>query len=220
VSADRNHDHGTAPQLMTTTTSGTSSGTLYGLQDYVRDLGAVLDRRPAMPVIIREVSALTKKLVADDRWLDERFRVASADHYTRHLLHKDPNNRFVVLSLVWLPGQATPIHDHSCWGVMGLVENSLEENCYSRLDDGSRADFAELQQSRGTDVGKGSVAYLLPPYEEIHRIGNVSGKPTVSLHVYGRDLDEVNVFDQVTGKVSPMRIKYYSPECGKQPFII
>ena len=220
MSADRNHDHGTAPLLMTTTTSGTSSGTLYGLQDYVRDLGAVLDRRPAMPVIIREVSALTKKLVADDRWLDERFRVASQDHYTRHLLHKDPNNRFVVLSLVWLPGQATPIHDHSCWGVMGLVENSLEENCYSRLDDGSRADFAELQQSRGTDVGKGSVAYLLPPYEEIHRIGNVSGKPTVSLHVYGRDLDEVNVFDQVTGKVSPMRIKYYSPECGKQPFII
>src|SRR5262249_28793735 len=84
VSGDRNHDpepeYGSAPLLMTTA----SSGTLYGLQDYVRDLGAVLDRRPAMPVIIREVSALTKKLVADDRWLDERFRVASQDHYTRH----------------------------------------------------------------------------------------------------------------------------------------
>jgi hypothetical protein len=24
----------------------------------------------------------------------------------------------------------------------------------------------------------------------------------------------------VTGKVSPMRIKYYSPECGKAPFVI
>ena len=41
-----------------------------------------------------------------------------------------------------------------------------------------------------------------------------------SLHVYGRDLDEVNVFDQVSGKVSPMRIKYYSPVCGEQPFVI
>ena len=198
----------------------TSSDTLYGLRDYVHDLGAVLDRRPAMPVIIREVSVLTKRLCADDRWLDERHRTADDSHYTRHLLHKDPNNRFIVLSLVWLPGQATPIHDHSCWGVMGLLENSLEEICYDRLDDGSRPDFAELEQSRGTDVGRGGVGYLLPPYEEIHRIGNTSNKPTISLHVYGRDLDEVNVFDQATGKVSPMRIKYYSPECGKVPFVI
>ncbi|MGE3174420.1 MAG: hypothetical protein AB7O97_17450 [Planctomycetota bacterium] len=198
----------------------TASAPLYGLQDFVRDIAGILDRRPAMPIIIREVSAFTKQLCADDRWLDERYRVADRDHYTRHLLHKDPNNRFIVLSLVWLPGQATPVHDHSCWGVMGLIDNSLEEICFDRLDDGSRPEFAELQQSRGTEVGKGSVAYLLPPYEEIHRIGNVSDKPTVSLHVYGRDLDEVNVFDQATGKVSPMRIKYYSPECGNQPFII
>jgi 3-mercaptopropionate dioxygenase len=193
---------------------------IYNLDAYVHDIGALLDRRPAMPVIIREVSGLTKRLVADDRWLGEQWRVASDDNYTRHLLHRDPRNRFIVLSLVWQPGQATPVHDHSCWGVMGLLANSLEECCYDRLDDGSRPDFAELVQSRGTEVGKGSVAYLLPPYEEIHQISNVSGKPTISVHVYGRDLDEVNVFDPVTGKVSPMRIKYYSPEVGTQPFII
>lgn len=198
----------------------TTSDTLYGLEDFVRDVGGVLDRRPAMPVIIRELSALTKRLVADDRWLAERYRTADPDTYTRHLLHRDPNNRFIVLSLVWLPGQATPVHDHSCWGVMGLLENSLEEICYDRLDDGSRPEFADLQQSRGTEVGRGSVAYLLPPYEEIHSIANVSNRPTVSVHVYGRDLDEVNVFDPVTGKVRPMRIKYYSPECSTEPFII
>lgn len=202
------------------TSMSTTSTPTFGLADYVRTVESVLSRRPANPVIIREVSAATKQLVADDRWLDERFRVGSPDCYTRHLLHRDAQNRFVVLALVWMPGQATPIHDHSCWGVMGILQNSLEEVCYERLDDGKRKDFAELTQSRGTDVGRGSVAYLLPPYEEIHRIGNTSNQPTVSLHIYGRDLDEVNVFDAVTGKVSPMRIKYYSPECGKAPFVI
>jgi len=192
----------------------------FGLADYVRAVDDVLVRRPANKVIIREVSAATKRLVADDRWLDERFRVGSPDCYTRHLLHRDPQNRFVVLALVWMPGQMTPVHDHSCWGVMGILQNSLEEICYDRLDDGTRADYAEIEQSRGTDVGKGSVAYLLPPYEEIHRIGNSSDRPTISLHIYGRDLDQVNVFDQVTGRVSPMRIKYCSPECGKAPFVI
>jgi 3-mercaptopropionate dioxygenase len=192
----------------------------YRLQDYVRDIGQVLSRRPAQPVIVREVGQFTRQLCADERWLEERYRTAAADNYCRHLLHRDPQNRFIVLSLVWMPGQATPVHDHSCWGVMGVLQNSLEEVAFERLDDGSRAEFAELQEARSADVGAGSVSFLLPPYQEIHRIGNLTGKPTISIHVYGRDLDEVNVFDQVTGKVSPMRIKYYSPECADQPFII
>lgn len=202
------------------TAMSTASSPVFGLHDYVRTIEGVLDRRPSNKVIIREISVATKQLCASDRWLEERFRVGNPDCYTRHLLHRDANNRFVVLALVWMPGQMTPVHDHSCWGVMGLIQNMLEEVCYDRLDDGKRPDYAELEQSRGTDVGQGGVAYLLPPYEEIHRIGNTSDKPTISLHVYGRDLDEVNVFDPVSGKVNPMRIKYYSPECGKAPFVI
>ena len=193
---------------------------VFGLQDYVHSIEQVLDRRPSNRVIIREISKATKELCADDRWLEERYRTSDPDVYTRHLLHKDPKNRFVVLSLVWMPGQITAIHDHACWGVMGILQNTLEEICYDRLDDGSRPDYCEIEQSRGTDVGRGGVAYLLPPYEEIHRIGNTSDKPTISVHVYGRDLDEVNVFDAVTGKVSPMRIKYYSPAVGDEPFVI
>ena len=198
----------------------TASPSGFGLPDLVRAIETTLDQRPANKVIIREVSKATKRLCADDRWLDGRYRACDGQGYARHLLHRDPQNRFIVLSLVWNPGQMTPIHDHSCWGVMGILQNSLEEICYDRLDDASRPEFAELKQTRGTDVGQGSVAYLLPPYEEIHRIGNVSDKPTISVHVYGRDLDEVNVFDRATGKVSAMRIKYYSPECADQPFVI
>ncbi|HEB52607.1 MAG TPA: hypothetical protein ENI87_05045 [bacterium] len=198
----------------------TASPPAFGFSDYIRSIEQVLDRRPSNRIIIREVSAATKRLCRDDRWLQEPFRQGNPDHYTRHLLHKDPQNRFIVLSLVWQPGQVTPIHDHACWGVMGLVDGTLEEICYDRLDDGSRPDYCELEQTRGTDVGKGGVAYLLPPYEEIHRIGNTTDRPTISLHVYGRDLDEINVFDPVTGRVSPMRIKYYSPDVGDVPFVI
>lgn len=198
----------------------TASPTGDRLQRYLGEVRAILDRRLSNQVIIREVSRATKELCRDDRWLEEPFRVGHPDRYTRHLLHKDPQNRFMVLALVWQPGQVTPIHDHACWGVMGIVDNSLEEHCYERLDDGSRRGFCELEQTRGTDVGKGGVAYLLPPFEEIHWIGNTTDRPTISLHVYGRDLDEVNVFDAEAGTVRPMRIQYYSPEIGDQPFVI
>jgi predicted metal-dependent enzyme (double-stranded beta helix superfamily) len=197
-----------------------AAGPVRGLQDYVRTIEALLDRRPALPTIIREASLATAELCSDDRWLGSQHRIASPDSYTRHLLHRDRMNRFVVLSLVWLPGQATPVHDHDCWGVMGVLQSELEEVHYDRLDDGSRPDHADLSESRRTVVGQGAVAHLLPPYEEIHRIGNIGSRPAISVHVYGRDLDDVRVYDPVSGKVSTMRIRYYSPECGTVPFVI
>ncbi len=202
--------------------SGTTqeATTAYGLHQFVADTEAVLDRHPSMPVTIKEVSQFVYKLCRDGSWLPERARATRDDCYARHLLHKDRQNRFVVLALVWKPGQATPIHDHSCWGVMGLLENSLEETIYERLDDGSRPDHAELRELQGGIVSAGSTSYLLPPYHEIHAIGNNTDETTISVHVYGRDIDEVNVYEPESKTVRPMRIKYFSPECGGADFAI
>lgn len=192
----------------------------YDLDHFVHDVEALLDRRPSVPVTIKEVSSLVGRLVSDDRWLPERYRTPVADSYARYLLHRDRTNRFVVLSLVWLPGQATPIHDHSAWGVMGIMANAVEEVAYERLDDGSRPGYADLRETRGRMVGAGSVSYVLPPYEEVHRIANPTDTATLSVHVYGRDLDEVNVFDPIGKRVTPMRIKYYDPVSSACDFII
>jgi len=193
---------------------------LYGLADFVRDVEAVVDRHPAAPVLIKEVSQHLFRLISDDAWLPDACREPRSDTYARHLLHKDRQNRFVVLSLVWQPGQGTPIHDHSCWGVMGMLDNSLQEIGYERLDDGSRPGYAELRELSGRQVTRGSTSWLLPPYQEIHAIGNNTETTTVSIHVYGRDIDEVNVFDPHARSVRPMRIKYYNPERGGPDFAI
>lgn len=187
---------------------------------YVADVERILDRRRSTPVKVREISALTEALVATADWLAPQHRQAIADRYARYLLHRDRANRFVVMSLVWLPGQSTPIHDHSCWGVMGLVTGELEEVLYERLDDASRPEYAELEETGRQRVSPGGVSSILPPYREIHRIASATADATVSVHVYGRDLDEINVFDLATRKVSPMRIRYYNTECGDEPFII
>lgn len=193
----------------------------YDLDQFVRDVETTLERRPSVPVTIKEVSSLLSRLMSSDgEWLPRQYRTPIQDSYARYMLHRDRTNRFVVLSLVWLPGQSTPIHDHSAWGVMGIMDNALEEVTYERLDDGSREGYAELRETHGRMVGTGSVSYVLPPYEEVHRIGNPTERATLSVHVYGRDLDEVNVFDPVTKRVSPMRIKYYNPVSSACDFII
>lgn len=192
----------------------------YDLPAFVSEVENILDRHPSMPVKVKEVSSLVQRLVADGSWLEEQWRQPREDSYARYLLHRDRLNRFVVLSLVWLPGQATPIHNHGCWGVMGILENALEEVDYERLDDGSIPDRAELREINGRLVSNGSTSYVLPPYQEIHRIGNPTQKPTLSIHVYGRDIDEVRVFDLVTKKVSTMRIKYYGAGLDCCDFVI
>ncbi len=180
----------------------------YGLDHFVHDVEAILDRHPALPVTVKEVSDRLLRLVQDGSWLPERARQPREDCYARHLLHKDRCNRFVVLALVWLPGQGTPIHDHSCWGSMGLLENSLREVGFERMDDGSRPGYAELRELNGRQVSERSLSYLLPPYQEIHSIHNNTDRTTVSVHIYGRDIDEVNVFEPESRTVRPMRIKY------------
>ena len=197
----------------------TASPTGDRLRRYLDEVGAAIDRSPTDRAIVREVSRATKELCRDGGWLEARFRVGARDRYERHLLHRDPRGRFVVLALVWQPGQVTPIHDHGCWGVMGLVENSLEEHCYERLDDGARPERCRLRQTRGGDVGEGGVSYLLPPYEEIHWIGNTSDRETISLHVYGRDIDQVQVFDADAGTVRTMRVRYDGPGRDGEPLV-
>ena len=40
--------------------------------------------------------------------------------YRQHILHVEPDGSFSVVAFVWLPGQATPIHDHVSWCVVGV----------------------------------------------------------------------------------------------------
>ncbi|MDX3078412.1 hypothetical protein PV364_39730, partial [Streptomyces sp. MI02-7b] len=58
--------------------------------------------------------------------------------YRQHVLHVDPQGRFSLVALVWLPCQATPVHDHTTWCVVGTYLGTEEETSYRfvRLPDG------------------------------------------------------------------------------------
>lgn len=60
-------------------------------------------------------------LVAVDDWLPDAYAVPDSQYYRQYLLHCDPLERFSVVSFVWGPGQRTPIHDHTVWGLIGML---------------------------------------------------------------------------------------------------
>jgi predicted metal-dependent enzyme (double-stranded beta helix superfamily) len=174
---------------------------LYTLEDFVGDIEACLEERPSTPEIVRRVSGFTGRLLADPRAIPDACRKPRPDHYARYLLHRDPRRRFVVMALVWSPGQGTPIHDHKTWGVAGILDEWIEVTNFDRLDDGRTPAHARLRERERMEVGEGGITHVMPPKEDIHRMRNGRPSTTVSVHVYGRELTECDVFDPETGRI-------------------
>ncbi|MGC0314350.1 cysteine dioxygenase [Kitasatospora acidiphila] len=104
--------------------------------------------------------------------------------YRQHLLHVEPDGSFSVVALVWLPGQATRIHDHTAWCVVGTYLGAEEETAFRLAEQDGRA---VLEPVATTVFPTGAVAHLTPP-GDIHLVRNATSGKVVSLHVYGADV--------------------------------
>ncbi len=108
----------------------------------------------------------------------------------------DPLERFSVVSFVWGPGQTTPVHDHTVWGLIGMLRGSETGEAFSVNDTGALS-------SMGIDsLNPGDVAAVSPAIGDIHRVSNaMADEVSISIHVYGANIGAVprHVFDPDTG---------------------
>jgi predicted metal-dependent enzyme (double-stranded beta helix superfamily) len=132
-----------------------------------------------------------------DTFLEPRHYRSDADGYTRNLIYEAPDKCLSLYALVWLPGQWTPVHDHGSWGVVGVVDGTLEERSYVRLSPDRGADD-EIELVRGGVIllGRGAVTSFVPNPDHIHVTGVPLDRQTaVSLHLYGRMMSNFNTYD-------------------------
>ena len=79
------------------------------------------------------------------------------------LLYEDPDHGFVINGLVKAPGTRTSIHDHAHnWTLYGVLDGRETIERYERLDDGSRADYAEVRKTENAQVGPGKIDLVHP----------------------------------------------------------
>ena len=126
----------------------------------------------------------------------EHYR-SDPNGYTRNLIYSAPDESLSLYSLVWLPGQWTPVHDHGSWGVVGVIEGVLEERSYVRLSPDRDADV-DIDLVRGGVIllGRGAVTSFVPNPDHIHVTGVPQERPrAVSLHLYGRMMSDFNTYD-------------------------
>jgi predicted metal-dependent enzyme (double-stranded beta helix superfamily) len=145
--------------------------------EFIRDAEATIDDAEA-------IARRLQPLLAQDGWLAPEHRAPGADRYRQHLLHVSSCRRLSVVALVWRPGQRTPIHDHVAWCVVG-VYRGLERETRYRLVDGA------LERTTTIEAGPGHVEVLLPPAENIHSVQAGGDELTISIHVYGADIERL-----------------------------
>ena len=150
--------------------------------------------------IFSDGAALLADLIAHDDWLPAEFARPHPDRYQQYLLHCDPLERFSVLSFVWGPGQSTPLHDHTVWGMVGVLRGA-------ELCEEYAADPGGRLQARGAhQLARGAIDLVSPRIGDIHRVSNArSDEVSLSIHVYGANIGAVerHIFDPATGAVRP-----------------
>lgn len=171
------------------------------LRGFVTALADLLTATRDEQAILDSGRALLARLIARDDWLPPEFARPSRERYQQYLLHCDSRERFSVVSFVWGPGQATPVHDHTVWGLVGVLRGSERVERFRRAPDGRLLPDGEVL------LREGEVDAVSPRIGDIHRVANGrDDTPSISIHVYGANIGAVER-------------AIYAPDGSPRPFI-
>jgi len=115
------------------------------------------------------------------------------DHYARRLLFRNDALGYTAVVMTWGPGQKTGLHDHAgIWCVEGVVAGQMNVMRYDLIEtDGDRYRFTQVEEVK---AGVGSSGALIPPYE-YHVLGNaLPDQTSVTLHIYGGEMDQCCIY--------------------------
>lgn len=155
--------------------------------EFVASFDRLLDVTADEASILSGGASLLEQLVARDGWLPPAFAEADPARYRQYRLHLDPAGRYSVASFVWGPGQATPIHDHRVWGLVGVLRGAELNQAYGRGENGGLVPLGAPEL-----VGAGGVAAVSPAVGDIHSVANAHGdRVSISIHVYGGDIGSI-----------------------------
>lgn len=162
---------------------------VYTLTEFIADLDRITNAETSQEKIVAAAKPLLERLVRQPDCLDAKYKKRGMTAYGRYMLHRAP--RFNISSVVWGPGDSAKAHNHDTWGMVGVVENEIQETRFHRKDDGARVDYADLEIKAVLKNRAGMVSCLVSPNDDIHEMNNVSDRDTVEIHVYGKELTDM-----------------------------
>jgi len=169
------------------------------LLDFVAAMTRLCDERlTEESQLLARATPLMRALVAQDDWLPDAMAVPHRQYYQQHLLYGDPLDRFSLVSFVWGPGQKTPVHDHTVWGIIGMLRGAECSQRYARRDE----DDALLAAGSESRLAPGELDVVSPGLGDIHQVRNsFDDQVSISIHLYGGNIGRIarHVFTPESG---------------------
>lgn len=161
------------------------------------------------PRMLDEGGRLLAALISHDDWLPDACAQPHPQHYQQYLLYCDPLERFSTVSFVWGPGQKTPVHDHTVWGMVGMMRGA--ELC-RRFE--LAAPGMPMRAGAQEKLLPGQIDRISPTIGDIHEVANAfDDKVSISIHVYGANIGAVkrHVFDAANSAAKDFVSGYSNP---------
>jgi len=154
---------------------------------FIEGVSTLLDHTDDEADILLAGRRLLGRLVAVDDWLPDPYARPDPARYQQYLLHKDTKARFSVVSFVWGAGQATPVHDHTVWGLVGLLRGGELCQGYTVCTGGGIRPTGAPHR-----LSPGDVEAVSPEIGDVHKVSNAfDDRTSISIHLYGADIGGV-----------------------------
>lgn len=154
------------------------------MEDLIASVRSAVETHAAAAATSEAVAGVLEPYLNEPALLTDAQRAPDEEAYRQHVVHVEPGGSFSVVSLVWLPDQVTPIHDHVSWCVVGVYEGRENEFRFELAD---APDESHLVPAGHSINERGSVAALTPP-GDIHQVRNSGSGTAISMHIYGADI--------------------------------
>jgi len=139
----------------------------YTLNDFIADLDRITREEASAHRVTERTAPLLARLVRNPGSIPAEFLKSPAGQRGRFILHRAP--KFNITSVVWRPGDRATAHNHETWGVIGVIENEIEETRYRVTE--TRPGRAQLETLSVTRHKAGAVSRLVPG-DEVHGMYN------------------------------------------------
>ncbi|MCU0490314.1 MAG: cysteine dioxygenase family protein, partial [Chloroflexaceae bacterium] len=110
------------------------------LQELVAQVHGAVYQPRATEHVAMQVARVLRPFMGAPGLLSAEQSEPDPNQYRQHMLYLDPQDRFSIVALVWMPGQQTPIHDHIAWCVFGVHQGTEYEVNY-RLCHGPEGEY-------------------------------------------------------------------------------
>lgn len=178
-------------------------------EKFIADLRAVWAGESDDARRMARAKPLLERLVMDPALKAHSVGWPSTEGRRNLLFYVDPDYHFAINGVVRMPGRTGSVHDHAdAWVLYGVLDGTESLERFERVDDGSRADYAEVKLVSVTTGAQGKVD-LVPP-RAIHA---EQGGPTRSVAVIVRSqrLGEGTVLQHMYDRNTNKLIEQYGP---------